>query len=76
MISCEQAATICNKTQYNEATFSEKMKLRFHLLLCKTCSGFTKKNNKLTSLCRKAPLHSLSEEDKEKLKERLKLYHK
>jgi hypothetical protein len=74
MITCEQAATICNKSQYNEASFSEKMRLRLHLLVCKTCAGFTRKNKKLTSLCHKAPLHTLSEDYKNELKDRLKLY--
>ena len=68
MISCEQAAIICNKTQYREATFVEKMKLRFHLFMCKTCSKFTKQNTQLTTLCQKADLHSLSESEKAKMK--------
>ncbi len=71
MISCEKAAIICNKTQYQEATFMEKMKLRFHLLMCKTCSAFTKKNTKLTSICEKADLNSLSESDKARMKQEL-----
>ena len=29
MISCEEAAIICNKTQYKEATFLEKIKIAF-----------------------------------------------
>ncbi|SIS83537.1 hypothetical protein SAMN05421766_104260 [Zobellia uliginosa] len=69
MISCEKAAIICNKAQYREATFIEKLKLRFHLLMCKTCSKATKKNTQLTSLCDKANLHSLTENDKLKMKE-------
>lgn len=71
MISCEKAAIICNKTQYREATFIEKLKLQFHLLMCKTCSAFTKKNTELTTLCEKANLQSLSEQDKLKMKEQL-----
>ncbi len=71
MISCEQAAIICNKTQYREATFVEKMKLRFHLFMCKTCSKFTKQNTQLTTLCQKADLHSLSESEKAKMKTEL-----
>ncbi len=71
MISCEKAASICNKTQYREATFMEKIKLKIHLLICKTCSAFTKKNTKLTALCEKANLHSLSEGEKIKMKQRL-----
>ncbi|WP_425235919.1 hypothetical protein [Ulvibacterium sp.] len=71
MISCEKAALICNKTQYREATFMEKIKLKMHLFMCKTCSAFTKKNTELTALCEKANLHSLSEGEKIKMKQQL-----
>ena len=71
MISCEQAAIICNKTQYNEASFLEKIKLRMHLLICKACSAFTKKNTQLTALCEKAHLHQLSEEEKRRMKKEI-----
>ncbi len=72
MISCEKAAIICNKTQYREATFFEKMKLKFHLLVCRTCSKFSKKNTHFTSLCNQANLQSLSNKDKELMKDKLK----
>ncbi|TLP82370.1 hypothetical protein ES765_01905 [Maribacter sp. ACAM166] len=71
MISCEKAACICNKAQYKEASIWSILKLRFHLLLCKTCSKHSQRNNKLTSLCDKANFAVLSEEDKEKMKESL-----
>lgn len=71
MISCDKAAIICNKTQYGEASTMDKLKLRFHLLICKTCSAFTKKNTELTTLCEKANLHSLSEQEKLKMKDQL-----
>ena len=69
MISCEKAAIICNKTQYREATFTEKLKLRYHLLMCKACSKATKQNTQLTTLCQKADLHSLTEQEKLKMKQ-------
>ncbi|ADV48059.1 hypothetical protein I2486_03735 [Cellulophaga sp. E16_2] len=72
MISCEKAALICDKAQYEEATFVEKVKLKFHILFCKFCSVHTKKNTQLTSLCDKAKLTNLSELDKEKMKNDLK----
>lgn len=50
----------------------EKIKLKMHLFMCKTCSAFTKKNTELTALCEKANLHSLSEGEKIKMKQRLK----
>ncbi len=72
MISCEKAAIICNKAQYKEATFLDKIKLKFHLLICKTCSAFTKKNTEFTTFCEKANLNSLSEQEKMIMKEELK----
>lgn len=72
MISCEEAAIICNKIQYKEATFIEKLKLRYHLLMCGTCAKYSKKNSQLTALCNKAKLHSLSTEEKEQMKDQLR----
>lgn len=71
MISCQEAAVICNKAQYREAKFLEILRLKFHILMCKTCSKYTKKNTKLTSLCEKARLSTLSEKDKLEMKEKL-----
>lgn len=71
MNSCEKAATICSKTQYQEATFMEIMKLKFHMLICKHCSKFSKKNTRLTTLCGEAKLRSLSEKDKLQMKQQL-----
>lgn len=72
MITCEEAAIICNKAQYNEATLWESIKLRFHLLICKVCASYAKKNAKLTTLCQKANLRGFSEDEKMKIKHRLK----
>lgn len=70
-ISCEQAADICNRSQYKESSFWERLKLRLHLRFCKTCKNYSKKNAKLTTLCDKAGLSSLSKEDKESMKRNL-----
>lgn len=71
MISCEQASLICNKSQYDEASFFEKLKLRFHLAWCKTCAKHSSKNTQLTSLCQNANLQSLSEKEKLRMKKEL-----
>ncbi len=68
MISCDEAAILCCKTQYKEASLIEKIKLKFHLFFCKACSGFSDKNTKLTSICEESNLKSLSEKDKSELK--------
>jgi len=49
----------------------DKLALRYHLFMCKTCSKFTKKNTELTSICQKANLHGLSESEKLKMKREL-----
>ena len=72
MISCDEAAHICNKTQYKEASLLEKIKLRLHVVVCATCAQFAKKNKQLTSLCEKANLQALSQPEKEQMKERLR----
>ncbi len=71
MISCDEAAIICNKTQYREASLAEKLKLRLHILWCNSCYSYVKKNTKLTSLCRKAALEGLTEAEKKALKDRM-----
>lgn len=71
MISCDKAADICTRAQYKEASQWEKWKLRYHLWFCKICADYSKHNKKLTSLCSKANLKSLSESDKLEIKQRL-----
>jgi len=71
MISCEQARNICDKAQYDEAPLKDKIKLNLHLMWCKECSGYTRKNQALTSLCERAGLNSLSESEKEEMRKHL-----
>ena len=71
MVSCDQAQVICNKKQYREAGFFEKVQLMVHLLYCKACFKSSRKNNRLTGMIRKANLHAFSEVEKESLKQRL-----
>ncbi|MEX0275588.1 MAG: hypothetical protein AB3N16_14540 [Flavobacteriaceae bacterium] len=71
MINCEEAAHICTKSQYSEASFLEKIKLKLHWAMCKTCKGFSKKNARLTKLCEQAEMHSLSDSEKKAIKEKV-----
>lgn len=68
MISCEKAALICSKKQYKEASWRERFQLLLHLVICKTCTAFSKKNAQLTSLCEKAHLQRLTEKEKREMK--------
>ena len=71
MISCDKAALICDKAQYNEASFFDKLKLNLHLMICKACTKNAKKNTTLTSLCKEAKLKSLTENEKTMMKKEL-----
>lgn len=77
-ITCDEATTICDKSQYGEATFIEKVKLNYHLLICKVCALYTKQNRKMTELFKmkatdcKKEVQCLSNSEKEVLKEKLK----
>lgn len=75
MISCEQATTICTKSQYREATARERFQLWLHRLFCRSCAHFTRKNRKLTDLCNRASMQHLSGPEKEAMKRRLQDEH-
>lgn len=63
---------ICDKAQYKEANWMERLRLKFHLMLCNNCPIQSQKNEELTALCKKANLKTLSIEDKLALKKMLK----
>ena len=49
-ITCDEATTICDKSQYGEASLSEKIQLNIHLLICKFCKKYTKQNSLMTQI--------------------------
>lgn len=76
-INCDEATTICDKNQYGEATFLDKLRLSIHFVTCKICSLYTKQNNKLSSLYKGYSDHCklrkcLDDKDKQLLKDKLK----
>ncbi len=48
MINCDEATAICDKNQYGEATLSDKIRLNFHLFICKYCKSYSKQNYLMT----------------------------
>ncbi|MEL4307906.1 hypothetical protein [Joostella sp. CR20] len=71
IISCEEAKHICDKMQYGEATFLEKLQLNLRLLWCKATKSYSSKNSKLTDLCNKAEMKTLGQEKKNEMKKKL-----
>lgn len=79
-ITCDEATTICDKSQYGEASFYEKIQLNYHLLVCKICALYTKQNRTMSKLFKmkasdcKQETNCLSNADKDALKEKLKQF--
>ena len=75
-ITCDEATTICDKNQYGEASFFDKVKLNIHFIGCKICALYSKQNTLLSRLYKnkrtidQTKLGSLcmSVEEKEKLR--------
>jgi hypothetical protein len=70
-MKCEEANTICDKTQYKEATLREKIKLNFHLIWCAFCRSYTRNNRRLTNIIKKSEIRTMPAHDKEILKTQL-----
>jgi predicted anti-sigma-YlaC factor YlaD len=68
LISCDKATHTCDKTQYDEASLWEKIKLNIHLLICKACRKYSSNNGKLTKLIHKSDVECLNATEKERLK--------
>ncbi len=68
-ISCEEANHNCDKSQYDEAGFWEKVKLSFHLIYCRACRKYSANNAKLTRLVNNNEVDCMQEKEKIKLRE-------
>ena len=70
-LSCAEAAKICEKTEYKEASTKERLRLKFHLFFCKTCKNYLNRNKRLTDLLKKSKLQTCSEQEKEVFKQKM-----
>ena len=52
-INCDEATTICDKSQYGEASLYDKIRLNIHMIMCKHCRKYTKQNSLMTDLLQK-----------------------
>jgi len=71
-LSCDDAQHCCDKTQYNEASLLEKIKLNIHLIYCKACRTYTKKNTKLTKVLNRSTSQTMENSEKQSLEELFK----
>ena len=67
-IPCDEANHVCDKTQYNDATLWEKIKLNVHLIYCRACRKYTANNSKLTKAIKKSDVECLDKTSKDLMK--------
>ena len=67
-VSCQEANHFCDKNQYKEASFWEKVRLNIHLIYCRACRKYTSKNMKLTKLLKSDTIKVMDAATKSKLK--------
>ncbi|MDC7997588.1 hypothetical protein [Gilvibacter sediminis] len=70
-LECHEANHICDKSQYKEATFWEKVRLNIHLIYCRACQKYTARNTKLTKAVKNPKVNTVSKEEKADLQELL-----
>ncbi len=67
-ISCDEAKHICDKSQYKEASFWEKIKLNLRYTWCKITRAYVKQNKQLTTMVKKSKIDCLKNDEREALK--------
>ena len=68
-ISCDDANHTCDKTQYDEASLWEKIKLNIHLIYCRACRKYTKDNTTLSKLVNNKDVDCLNPTEKKQIQE-------
>ena len=71
-ISCEEAKHICDKSQYNEATTWEKIKLNIRLSWCRVTRAYFKRNSKLTEVVNASNADCLKPNEREAMELKFK----
>ncbi len=70
-MKCKKANHVCDKNQYNEAGLFEKIKLTIHLIYCRACKKYSSRNNLLTKIIANYDLKSISQNDKNEIKDKI-----
>jgi hypothetical protein len=65
---CQEANHTCDKNQYREASFWEKIKLNLHLIYCRACRKYSSRNLKLTKAMNKSKVEALDQTSKDQIK--------
>ncbi|MEE9349713.1 MAG: hypothetical protein V3U80_06670 [Flavobacteriaceae bacterium] len=75
LIKCNEATSICDKTQYGEASRFDKIRLLLHNFLCHRCKLYSEQNKLMTKIFKvnkeKCTEHKLCTSDKEAMQDAL-----
>lgn len=76
LFNCDDALVACDKNQYENLNFWNKLRLKIHLFYCDYCRGYSRRNQKLSELFRKAGIKTkkyktLDTSTKDELKKKL-----
>lgn len=70
-ISCPEAKQICDKAQYKEATWWDRIRLNIRLLYCGVTQNYVKRNKKLTNLVTDKKVACMDKKQKQVLKTKI-----
>ena len=62
LIKCDEATSICDKTQYGEASRFDKIRLSIHNFLCHRCKLYSEQNAIMTKILK---IHKHKHEDEQ-----------
>ncbi len=68
-LECHEANHLCDKNQYKETTFWEKVRLTVHLIYCRACREYTKRNVQLTKLIKSPKVNTLEDSQRHAIQE-------
>jgi len=71
LVPCKEANHVCDKIQYEEASFWEKIKLSMHLIYCRACRKYSINNNRLSNTIKTSKVACLDKKCKDAMKKEL-----
>ncbi len=70
-LKCNESTKVCDKRQYEEASFWDNFRMRMHILVCKFCREYNTNNTKLTKSIKSADIKTFPHNKKEVLRDQI-----
>lgn len=71
IFKCDEASHICDKSQYAESSYWERLLMKMHHMMCKVCREHSALNTRLSKLIGKADIKTLPKERKERIRKEI-----